>query len=56
MGHGRDDERFICQSEAEEIINPGLEKVFIIGDTPTCCLADMCPQVNAAQKCALADE
>jgi multiple sugar transport system substrate-binding protein len=56
MGYGRDDERFICQSEAEEIINPGLEKVFIIGDTPVSYLADMCPQVDAVQECILADE
>jgi multiple sugar transport system substrate-binding protein len=56
MGYGRDDERYLCQSEAEEVINPGLEKVFVIGDTPVSYLADMCPQVDEAQECILADE
>jgi ABC-type glycerol-3-phosphate transport system substrate-binding protein len=51
MGYGRDDERFLCQAEAEEIINPLLEKVFIIGDTPVSVLADACPDVEAVQTC-----
>jgi len=51
MGYGRDDERFLCQAEAEEVINPLLEKVFIIGDTPVSVLADACPDVEAVQTC-----
>ena len=51
MGYGRDDERFACQAEAEEYINPALEKVFVTGGTPTSYLADICPQVEAAQEC-----
>jgi ABC-type glycerol-3-phosphate transport system substrate-binding protein len=51
MGYGRDDERFLCQAEAEEIINPILEKIFIIGDTPVTAAADACPQVEAVQTC-----
>jgi ABC-type glycerol-3-phosphate transport system substrate-binding protein len=54
MGYGRDDERFFCQSEAEEIINPLLEKVFIIGDTPVSVLADACAEVEASQTCEAA--
>jgi len=54
MGYGRDDERFQCQAEAEEIINPLLEKVFVVGDAPVSVLADACPQVEAAQTCELA--
>jgi len=51
MGYGRDDERFLCQAEAEEVVNPLLEKVFIIGDTPVSVLADACPDVEAVQTC-----
>jgi hypothetical protein len=51
MGYGRDDERFFCQAEAEEVINPLLEKVFVIGDTPVAAFADACPQVEAVQTC-----
>lgn len=51
MAYGTDDERFLCQAEAEEIINPALEKVFIIGDTPVSLLADICPEVEAVQTC-----
>jgi ABC-type glycerol-3-phosphate transport system substrate-binding protein len=51
MGYGRDDERFFCQAEAEEIINPLLEKVYIIGDTPVSVLADACADVEAVQTC-----
>jgi multiple sugar transport system substrate-binding protein len=53
MGYGRDDERFFCQSEAEEIINPLLEKIYIIGDTPVSVLADVCADVEAVQDCAV---
>jgi hypothetical protein len=56
MGYGRDDERFLCQAEAEEIINPALEKVFVVADSPVSLLADIVPQVNAAQECNLAAE
>jgi len=51
MAYGTDDERFFCQAEAEEIINPLPEKVFIIGDSPVSILADACPQVEASQTC-----
>jgi hypothetical protein len=51
MAYGTDDQRFLCQSEAEEIINPLLEKVYIIGDTPVTALADACPDVEAVQTC-----
>ena len=51
MGYGTDDERFFCQAEAEEIINPLLEKVYIVGDAPVSVLADACPQVEAVQTC-----
>jgi len=51
MGYGTDDERFFCQAEAEEVINPALEKVFIIGDTPVSALADACADVEAVQTC-----
>jgi len=51
MGYGRDDERFLCQAEAEEIINPLLEKIFIVGDSPVSILADASSQVEAAQTC-----
>jgi ABC-type glycerol-3-phosphate transport system substrate-binding protein len=52
MGYGKDDERFFCQAEAEEIINPLLEKVFLVEDgAPVSILADACPQVEAAQTC-----
>jgi ABC-type glycerol-3-phosphate transport system substrate-binding protein len=54
MGYGTDDERFFCQAEAEEIINPLLEKIFIIGDTPVSVLADACPDVEAVQTCEAA--
>ena len=54
MGYGTDDERFFCQSEAEEIINPLLEKVYIIGDTPVSLLADACSDVEAVQTCEAA--
>jgi ABC-type glycerol-3-phosphate transport system substrate-binding protein len=53
MGYGRDDERFLCQSEAEEIINPLLEKIYIVGDTPVSVLADACAEVEASQDCAV---
>jgi ABC-type glycerol-3-phosphate transport system substrate-binding protein len=51
MGYGTDDQRFLCQAEAEEIINPLLERVYIIGDTPVSVLADACPEVEAVQTC-----
>jgi ABC-type glycerol-3-phosphate transport system substrate-binding protein len=51
MGYGRDDERFLCQAEAEEIINPLLEKIFIVGDSPVSIMADACPDVEAVQTC-----
>jgi len=51
MGYGTDDERFFCQAEAEEIINPLLEKVYVVGDAPVSILADACPQVEAAMTC-----
>ena len=51
MGYGKDDERFFCQAEAEEIINPLLEKVFDVGGTPVSALADACSDVEAAQTC-----
>jgi ABC-type glycerol-3-phosphate transport system substrate-binding protein len=51
MAYGTDDERFFCQSEAEEIINPLLEKVYIIGDSPASILGDACAEVEAAQTC-----
>jgi len=51
MAYGTDDERFLCQAEAEEVINPLLEKVYIIGDTPVSVLADACPDVEAVQTC-----
>jgi ABC-type glycerol-3-phosphate transport system substrate-binding protein len=51
MGYGHDDERYLCQAEAEEVINPLLEKVYVVGDTPVSVLADGCPQVEAAQTC-----
>jgi hypothetical protein len=54
MGYGRDDERYFCQSEAEEIINPLLEKIFIVGGTPVSVLADACPEINASQTCEVA--
>ena len=52
MGYGKDDERFFCQAEAEEIINPLLEKLYMIegGDSPSI-LADACAEVEAAQTC-----
>lgn len=49
MAYGTDDERFFCQAEAEEIINPLLKKVFIIGDSQVTILADACPEVEAAR-------
>ena len=51
MACGKDDERFLCEAEAEEVINPLLEKVYIIGDTPVSVLADACPAVEASQTC-----
>jgi ABC-type glycerol-3-phosphate transport system substrate-binding protein len=51
MGYGKDDERFFCQAEAEEILNPLLQKVYMIGDSPVSILADACPEVEAAQTC-----
>ena len=51
MGYGRDDERYLCQSEAEEIIHPLLEKVYIVGDAPVSVFADACPDVEAVQTC-----
>jgi ABC-type glycerol-3-phosphate transport system substrate-binding protein len=54
MAYGTDDQRFLCQAEAEEVINPLLEKVFIIGDTPVSELADACPDVEAVQTCEAA--
>ena len=56
MGYGRDDERFICQSDAEEYINPALEKVMVVGNAPVSLLADVCPEVEALQNCPLAEE
>ena len=52
MGYGKDDERYFCQAEAEEILNPLLELLFMIegGDDPQI-LADACPAVEAAQTC-----
>ncbi len=50
MGYATDDERFLMQFEAEEIINPLLEKVYITGGTPVSVLADACAKVEAAQK------
>jgi ABC-type glycerol-3-phosphate transport system substrate-binding protein len=52
MGYGKDDERFFCQAEAEEVLNPLLEKVYIVdGGAPVSILADACPQVEAVQTC-----
>jgi len=51
MGYGRDDERFFCQAEAEEVINPLLEKVFVVGGTPVSVFADACAQVEEVQTC-----
>jgi multiple sugar transport system substrate-binding protein len=51
MGYGKDDERYFCQAEAEEVINPLLEKVYTVGDSPVSILADACSQVEAAQTC-----
>jgi ABC-type glycerol-3-phosphate transport system substrate-binding protein len=51
MAYGTDDERFFCQAEAEEIINPLLERVYVVGDSPASVLADGCPDVEAAQTC-----
>jgi hypothetical protein len=56
MGYGRDDERFICQSEAEEVINPLLERVFVVGNSPVSIFADACPEIEAAMECDFADE
>jgi hypothetical protein len=53
MGYGRDDERFLCQAEAEEIINPLLQKIFMVGDAPVSVLADACPDVEAVQTCEI---
>jgi multiple sugar transport system substrate-binding protein len=55
MGYGRDDERFVCQAEAEEIINPLLEAVFVVGDTPVSVFADACADVDAVQTCDMAE-
>jgi len=49
MGYGRDDEHFFCQ--AEEIINPLLEKAFIVDNAPVSILADACLEVEAVQTC-----
>jgi multiple sugar transport system substrate-binding protein len=51
MAYGRDDERFFCQSEAEEIINPLLEKIYIVGNAPVSILADACGEIEASQTC-----
>jgi hypothetical protein len=51
----RDDERYVCQSEAEEIIGPILERVYIRDDTTVSVLADTYPHVQAAQECVLVE-
>jgi multiple sugar transport system substrate-binding protein len=56
MGYGRDDERFLCQAEAEEYINPLLEKVMVVGTAPVSVLADVCADVESVQQCLLAEE
>jgi hypothetical protein len=55
MAYGRDDERYVCQAEAEEIINPLLEMIYVVGDTPVSVLADACPDIEAVQTCDMAE-
>lgn len=51
MGYDRDDERYLCQAEAEEIIHPLLGKAYIVGDAPVSVHADAYPDVEAVQTC-----
>jgi ABC-type glycerol-3-phosphate transport system substrate-binding protein len=50
MGYGSDDERFLDQFGANEIIGPASELVFVTGEAPVSILGDTCAEVEAVQQ------
>jgi ABC-type glycerol-3-phosphate transport system substrate-binding protein len=44
------DESFRNESEALSLITPMLEKIFVVGDTPTSALGDLCGDIETASK------
>lgn len=45
-----DGEDYVADAEAEQIINAGLEKIFVVGDTPVSYLVDLAEQVTRAMQ------
>jgi hypothetical protein len=46
------DEVFLCQAEAEAVLNPAMTAVFINGERPATYFRDISPQLNdAAGRC-----
>jgi hypothetical protein len=49
LGYPRDNENFVDQQKAAELIDPALKQVLVDGTAPVTLLQDVCRQVDATQ-------